>query len=291
MSEEQTTTGPESGFPGQAAKEPATDNLHGPSEQTGGQPVAETAEQTTEAAKPGPEQKTATEDTFFDPRELPPELMPAYKQMQAAFTKKNQAIKENRQKIEAYDAFYRDPVSQIQQMASQMGYKLTRAEAQQVADDQQQQQQQNWEPQTWEDVLAQAETRAEQRVLKRLEPILGKVQELQKTSIEQQMASIDENWQLYEDDMIKNLNAHPTLASDPGLLYRMSVPPEVLESRATQQALKKLQAKTESAKVAGGSTTTKKPEDTPSQKVTTFQEAVEFAKNKLAAEGMKPPAH
>lgn len=37
-------------------------------------------------------EETSTEESFFDPKTVPQELLPAYKQMQAAFTKKTQEI-------------------------------------------------------------------------------------------------------------------------------------------------------------------------------------------------------
>lgn len=40
------------------------------------------------------------DDTFFDPTSLPAELVPAYKQMQGAFTKKTQEIAEQRKELE-----------------------------------------------------------------------------------------------------------------------------------------------------------------------------------------------
>jgi len=49
--------------------------------------------------------------------------------MQAAFTKKMQGLSGDRQKIEAYNQFMQDPIGQMQQVAKQYGYSLTRAEA------------------------------------------------------------------------------------------------------------------------------------------------------------------
>ena len=57
---------------------------------------------------------TPDEPTFFDPNSIPEELKPAYKQMQAAFTKKMQGISGDKQKIEAYNAFMSDPIGQMQ---------------------------------------------------------------------------------------------------------------------------------------------------------------------------------
>ena len=47
-------------------------------------------------------QGQSEEDSFFDPNSVPDELKPAYKQMQAAFTKKTQEIAEERKMAEAF---------------------------------------------------------------------------------------------------------------------------------------------------------------------------------------------
>lgn len=44
------------------------------------------------------------EDSFFDPKTVPPELMPAYKQMQADYTRKTQVIAKERKDAEALKA-------------------------------------------------------------------------------------------------------------------------------------------------------------------------------------------
>lgn len=61
------------------------------------QPVqaeTETAQQTGEQGQ--------SEDSFFDPKQVPEELMPAYKSMQAAFTKKTQEIADVRKNSEQW---------------------------------------------------------------------------------------------------------------------------------------------------------------------------------------------
>ena len=63
----------------------------------------------------------AVEDTFFNPQDIAdkPELMAAYKGMQKAYTKKMQALADQRHKVEAYDAFYANPIEQVQRVAQQ----------------------------------------------------------------------------------------------------------------------------------------------------------------------------
>lgn len=231
-----------------------------------------------------------TEDAIFDPGEydrltqnLTPELQAQAKalkkSLQGAFTKKTQEIAKHRQKIEAYDAFQKDPVTQIQQMASQMGYTLTRAEAKaQIAttDD--------WQPQSWDEVLQ----RAESKVMEKFAPLLTEMQSMKKTAIERQLSEIDPSWQQYEETMVHNLTAHPTLAKDPVMLYRLSVPQEVFESRATQKALAKLESKAQGARVSSNSTTNKTPKTGEPDGPISFSDAVAFAKKRLEEEGIRP---
>jgi hypothetical protein len=235
-----------------------------------GQPTVETTPQGTQ------------EQTFFDPKTVPDELLPAYKNMQRAFSKKMEEASANKQKVEAYDAFTADPVGQMQRYAQQYGYQLTRAEAAQQL---QNQENQNWEPQSWDEVLGRAKDMATQELMEKFGPVLQEVQSIKKTSIERELSEIDPTWQQYEGDMKQLMQTHPTLANDAVLLYKMAVPEEVAQSRATQAALAKLEAKGKSAQVSGGSTTNKHPETTPN-KAMSFDDAVKFARKQMAEDGI-----
>jgi hypothetical protein len=251
--------------------------------------------QTTEGTPEGSEGQSAvgtTEDgpqepTFFDPKTVPEDLVPAYKQMQAAYTKKMQAMSKDREKIEAYNAFSADPINQLQRYAQQYGYQLTRAEAAQQLQNAQEVGE-DWQPQSWNEVLQKAKEMAMVDLREQFGPVLKEVRDIKKTSIERQLSEIDPTWQQYEDDMKQLMNQHPTLANDAALLYKMAVPEEVLQSRATQAALAKLEAKGKSAQVSGGSTTTKQPKEGLPDKPVSFNDAVEAAKKKLAEEGITP---
>lgn len=229
------------------------------------------------------------EPTFFDPSALSEELKPAYKQMQAAFTKKMQAISRDRQKIEAYNQFMSDPIGQMQQIAKQYGYNLTRAQAANALQEQQGQQPQNWEPQSWDEVMRMAEERAEQRIMSRLEPFLGNVQKVTASNIERQLTEIDPNWRSYEDEMRAMMQKHPTLVDDVAMLYRLSVPEEVLTSRAVQTALTKFQSKAEQAKVGSAKKTSRSEPATPDltkmKDVDAFDMAVQIARQRIASGG------
>jgi hypothetical protein len=218
------------------------------------------------------------EESFFDPKSLSPELIPAYKEMQRAFSKKTEAISKDRSKIEAYDAFSKDPLGQIQTMASRMGYQLTRAEAAKVASEGKTGSG-DWEPTTWGEVIDKITSKTQERLIQQLGPIISEVQTLRKGNIEKLLDDNCPDWRQYEDDMKSNIQAHPSLVNDPVMLYRLSVPPEVLETRATQAAIKKLEDKVKGKHQDLGT----------GDKAMSFNEAVDYAKKKLASEGLHPP--
>ena len=116
-------------------------------------------------------------------------------------------------------------------------------------------------------------------------PMLQEVQAMKKQGIEQQLNEIDPTWRQYEDKMMASLKTHPTLSNDAALLYKMSVPSEVAESRATQKALSKLEGKAQAAQASGGSSTTKQPKKELSENAS-FDESVKFAKEQLADQGI-----
>lgn len=282
MSNEEVTTGIESTETGQAETDPVTGRtVEAPKTEAVEKPeVQETAGQ--------PEEGTGedSDDSFFNPEDIKdkPELMAAYKQMQKAFTKKMQTIKTERQKIEAFDAFQADPVGQMQAMAERMGYKMTRAQA--AAELNHQQEQNNFEPQSWEDVFSAMEKRVEAKMAQRYAPVINQVTQMRKQSIENMLDESVPDWRTYEDEMRENLQRYPGMVNDPLTLYRISVPPEVLESRATQKALKKMEDKVKGAKTSGiSSKKTSSDAGMPDGPVS-FQQAVEIAKAKLAQDGI-----
>ena len=228
-----------------------------------------------------------TDETFYDPKTAPPELQGEYKKMQAAFTKKMQAIAKNREKISAYEDFEKNPVSTMQKLAAQYGMKLTPAQAQ-AALDGKTEQSDNWNPSSWTEVEQRIAQATEKRILSQLSPLLSEVHKMKQSAIEHQLSEIDPSWQTYEDTMITNLKAHPTLAQDPALLYRMSVPAETIESKAVQKALKRFEDKGKATAAAGSSTTGKKPA-AGLREAKSVKEAWEIAREKMAEDGVHPP--
>jgi hypothetical protein len=286
-----TSQGPVNQSGGQAPAAPNATGTTAHAPNDGGGQAGDTTQTTNGQGAQAPGQSQhAAQDTFFDPKDLPDELQGVYKQMQGAFTKKMQGLSAHKQKIEAYDAFMADPVAQIQQLAQQYGFTLSR-NGQQIGQQQQgNSTQPNWEPQTWEEVFAKAEERAEQRLMAKLGPILSplyqNVEKITSNHIEQQLETIDANWRLYEDDIKANMKEAPHLIkSAEGIkkLYRISVPEEVYHSRAVQDALKKMQNQTNLAHQGSKSQTQhSQPATKPAS---TFAEAIQQAKEQLAKQG------
>ena len=89
--------------------------------------------------------------------------------------------------------------------------------------------------------------------------------------------------------MRANLAQYPGLVNDVTKLYKLSVPDEVLHSRAVQEAMSKFQSKTDQAKVSSSSKTSRSepapPDLTKMKSGDAFNAAVEMAKRKLGLGG------
>jgi len=224
-----------------------------------------TIEQTTD-------QGTVSEESFFDINELDPGLLPAYKQMQGAFSKKMGGFTEQQSKIDAFDAFQNDPQAEIRRMAQQYGIELGQPKAEE-----------NFDPQNWDDVMSMAKS----QIMEELSPLFKDVQATKKASIETKLDSDYPDWRTYETEMIGLLKTHPSLSQDTDMLYKMAVPESIQMAKATKIALDKLKNKTDGATMSSGSTTARQLDK--SKTVSSFSEAVQMAKQNLADQGVTKP--
>lgn len=223
-------------------------------------------------------------ESFFDYESIrgKPELEGIYKEMQRGLTKKSEVYKAGADKISQYDNFMKNPVDTMRQLAQQYGYQMIQGAAEGQGED--------GKPRTynsWEEVEAAADERADKRMEARLGPMVSELQTLKKQGVTQALDKDFPDWRTYEDTMLENLQAHPTLVNDHEKLYQMSVPPEVLEARAMKAALAKIQGTTDSGTVQGQSTTTQQA--TAPKAAKSFDEAVTIARTALASQGLKPP--
>jgi hypothetical protein len=231
----------------------------------------------TQITNTGPDQGAI--ESFFDPKSLDgkPELQAAYKQMQGAFTKRMQEFAKHNEDIDLVKQFRQNPVATLQQLNSAYGLQyVPRGQDQSVEQP---------EFNSWDDVKSHffAEFKKE------MAPVFNEVKSLKKQNIETYLDNHHSDWRNYETEMMGILKEHPSLVGNPDMLYRMAVPPQVLEARATQAALQKIKTSGEASQVSGGSTTTKQPSQKPTGPLS-FNQAVEFAKSQLASKGLRPPA-
>ena len=242
---------------------------------------------TGQAVPTAPAAAVPPEPSFFDPKDLDPALMPAYKQMQGRFTKAMQDISGKRDLLQQAETFMADPVTGLQNLAAQHGFTLTRAQAaaqlQQAGGGGPPQ----WDPRSgeqppdWDTVLSAAESRARERLMREFGPVIQNVQRLQSESVEQRLNSIDTNWKTYEPTMRDILKQHPSLSGDIQTLYDLALVRDgVFESRAVRAAQDKMRASADAARVGGRSTTTSQPAP---KAVSSFDDAVEEARRQLAS--------
>lgn len=225
----------------------------------------------------------ATGESFFDPKSIEhsPELMQAYKQMQGNFSKNMAAVRENQQKIDAYNAAMANPTATVRQLAQQYGMTVVDGRPQEQATGEQ------FNPKSWDDVVNHIKTQVENDVSERYKPIINQVRDLKQQSVETYLDANHADWRTYENEMIRTLQAHPSMAADPDTLYRMSVPSEVLEARATARALERLKTGKDSSAVPGANRATSETSTKPTGKLS-FNEAVAYAKSQLKAQGIGP---
>ena len=220
-------------------------------------------------------------EEFFDPKDVigtPNEA--GYKQMQGEFTKRMQGISEQQTKIDAYDAFMRNPQAAAQQLAQQYGLNIVQADPNKPGED--------WSPKTWDEVMDRATAQARDEVRQEFEPLTNEVRDLKRQNVETYFDSNHPDWRTYESSMVENLSRYPQMANDPDTLYRVSVPPEILEARATKAALKKLKGEGESAAVSGNKTTSVPTTTKPGSPIS-IDDAFKLAKAELGTRGLTAP--
>lgn len=259
-------------------------------EATDGQANADLTETTAAAPDTSGEQSTASNQTtnsgpgvedvesFFDPKSIEgkPELQAAYKQMQGEFTKRNQHFAGEQKKLDAYNAFISDPLASMRQVATQYGWNLIEGQDQSNGE---------FQPKTWDDVQKHFLEQARKDLAKEFAPLTNEVQSLKKQNVESQLDRDYPDWRTYETKMSETLQLHPTLVNDVDSLYRMSVPPELLEQRSMKAALAKVKGGTDSSQTGDNKTTSIPTSDQP-KRFATVREAADWAKAHLASQGI-----
>ena len=253
-----------------------------------GQPTEPDSQAATADADPT---TTEPEDTFtqtFDPESIKdsPELQKAFKQMQGDYTRKTSEISGIKKYAPLIESFQNDPVGTLQKLNQQYGI------GQEPAPDNQGPDFENFDPQNWGDVVSALKQaimpELSQSIGQKYQPVYDKVQEMTKTDIETKLDKVDPEWRNYQANMQAVLQHHPTMVNDVKTLYRMSVPQDQWEAKATQAALKKLKSAADGSRVSGASQTKTVPSDGP-KRGATWEESIAYAKADMARNGIVKP--
>jgi hypothetical protein len=179
------------------------------------------------------------------------------------YTKKTMGIKASEKQLAEYKQLMADPEGAARRFLAEKGYHIVQKD--------QTGQPKNWEPKTWKDVEDLIQQRAEEIANKQLNPMLKEVSTLKQQSIEARLDSDYADWRTYEEAMVQNLTEHPTLSKNLDLLYRLSVPQDVIEQRAYKKAMEKLKGGSDASQISGAKTTSTQTSQRPEGKLTMDQ--------------------
>lgn len=201
------------------------------------------------------------EDKFMNPNELPPELKPAFKKMQASFTRAMQKLSGERDKIELADKLLENPKEALRILSEKAGISIDT-------------------PKPADSPASDTEKWVQEKALAAIQPMLKQLgSELASVKVqlaETYLTNMHPDWYLYENEMAGLLKQHPSLGTDLDKLYDLAK-----HGHDEVETLKKQGGKTSriASKPSGSKHTIP---DSPKAK--TLDEAVAIAK---AAHGIK----
>lgn len=232
-------------------------------------------------AAPTPPETPTAEPSFTDidlstlPPEIAAQVEATKKLMQADYTRKTQAIAQDRQKVDAMNAFLSNPLHpDNQRFLAQYGYVLPNQSERQAT-----QSNEPYEPQSWEELLTKAAQMGRDLAMQEMAPITTQMQQMGVERVMSRLNQIDPDWRKYEAEMMQLLNQYPQMAREPDKLYRLAVPPEVMEARIFKTISEKYKGQ---AQHASTHTKPSAPRSKPGRpKVSNFEEAFALAQQQV----------
>ena len=200
------------------------------------------------------------EESFVDPSQLPKELQPHWKKMQASYTRKMQGLKEAQDKANLYDQIMSDPENIVSKLAEKAGLKVVKDESREED-----------VPEGGDATLRWLQSQINKAVEAAVGPIKGSQQQLK---VSQSMSYLDKtypDWKLYDDIMTDIVKKHPSMSEDLDLLY------ETARGRASNYEQRKAGSLKKAAVVTKASTAGRNVVTTPT-KINSLDEAINAAK-------------
>ena len=147
------------------------------------------------------------EDKFMNPNELPPELKPAFKKMQASFTRAMQKLSGERDKIELADKLLENPKEALRILSEKAGITVDT-------------------PRPADSPASDTEKWVQEKALAAIQPMLKQLgSELASVKVqlaETYLTNMHPDWYLYENEMGALIKQHPSLATDLDKLYELA---------------------------------------------------------------------
>lgn len=147
------------------------------------------------------------EEKFMNPNELPPELKPAFKKMQASFTRAMQMLSGERDKVELANKLLENPKEALRLLSERVGVPLA---TEKPADSS----------------TSDTEKWVQERALAAIQPMLKQLgSELASVKVqlaETYLTNMHPDWYLYENEMAGLIKQHPSLATDLDKLYDLA---------------------------------------------------------------------
>lgn len=146
---------------------------------------------------------------FADPKSIPKELRPAFKAMQAQFTRRMQTATASVKKAEAFDQIVADP--EFRTWAEQRAARLKRGtnrRTEETEDDSEEDDTDNGKPLTGK-ALQDAINKG---IAKALSPMLKQQQDAKDAQDAANFKKTHPDWLVYKDEILELLDKHPTLS-------------------------------------------------------------------------------
>lgn len=215
-----------------------------------------------EEAPTDPEPPAPTEERFIDPDELPKELLPHFKKMQASFTRRMQAIASQKEKVNLYDQLVAGGPEAVKILAQKVGLYVADKEPSK-----------EMEPE-YGDSSTVSWIRKEIKAM--LEEAVGPIKEntnkLKASQVERYLDENHTDWRLYDDVMADLVKKHPTLGEDVDALY------ELAKTSATKVERMKT-ASNKRSSIVTKSSSSNRPVSIP-KRAETLEEAIAMARAK-----------
>lgn len=209
-----------------------------------------------------PEPPAPTEERFIDPDELPKELLPHFKKMQASFTRRMQSIAGDKEKINLYNQLVAGGPDAVKFLAQKAGLEVSEKGSKPVDDPE------------YGDSSTVSWIRKEIKAMleESIGPLKDNTNKLKASQVERYLDENHTDWRLYDDVMADLVKKHPTLGEDVDSLYELA-------KTATTKVERMKTASNKRSSIVTKTSSSNRPISLP-KRAETLEEAIAMARAK-----------